>query len=836
MPPPKNALPAAPPLRLRAETRLQRRREPHLAGNGAARSTADSQRLLHELQVHQIELEMQNEELRKARDEMEAGLDKYSELYDFAPVGYLTLDREGAISEANLTAASLLGIPRAPLVQQRLALFVTTEDRPLFRAYVQQVFEGKLRKECDVRLLVKGKPGVNVRLRANLFASGQACRMTMVDVTAQKLVESVTAQLAAIVTSSSDAIIGRDLSGNITSWNAGAEMLFGYGAGEMVGGSIARLVPPALQAEEADMRQRVQRGDHAEHFETVRLAKDGRPLTMSVTLSPIRQAGRIAGISKVARDITGQKLAGDMLRVSEIRYRRLFEAAHDGVLLLDPGTRKITDANPFMTTLLGYRRDQLVGMELFEIGLLKDEAASQEMFRKLKRKHEVRYEHLPLESKTGRHQEVEVVANVYEENGRAVIQCNIRDITVRKRAEDALRRNEALFAALIQQAPMGVYVVDARLRMAQVNPKALPIFQKIHPLLGRNFVEVINVLWSRPVAASIMRHFRHTLLTGEPYQSPEFSERRRDTGADEVYEWQIQRVTLPGGEHGVVCFFNNITERKQAEETQRRLAVLAAANREANLEISRRRVVEKTLRASEEVQRGLLAESRTLHTQLRHLTRDLITAQEDERKKISRELHDDVMQTLVGINVALAALTKRTTVDPAAVKSNIARTQRLVKSSLKAVHRFARDLRPAVLDDFGLLPALQAYGKSLAARKKFRIRLTAIGEIDSLDSIQRTTLFRVTQEALSNVARHARATVVKVRLTRLPRAVRLEVHDDGKSFRVKSTLTPGKNKRLGLLGMRERVEMIGGTLAIESVPGRGTLVRAEIPLHQGGRA
>ena len=132
------------------------------------------------------------------------------------------------------------------------------------------------------------------------------------------------------------------------------------------------------------------------------------------------------------------------LRASEIRYRRLFETAHDGVLLLNPGTRKITDANPFMTKMLGYKHSQLVGKELFEIGLLKDEVASREMFRKLKRTHEVRYEDLPLESKSGRHQEVEVVANLYQEDGHAVIQCNIRDITQRKQAELALSRLAAI--------------------------------------------------------------------------------------------------------------------------------------------------------------------------------------------------------------------------------------------------------------------------------------------------------------------------------------------------------------------------------------------------------
>jgi PAS domain S-box-containing protein len=112
----------------------------------------------------------------------------------------------------------------------------------------------------------------------------------------------------------------------------------------------------------------------------------------------------------VVVDVTGLKREEDKVRVSEIHYRRLFEAAHDGVLFLDPGTRKITDANPFMTKLLGYPQDQLVGKELFEIGLLKDETASQEMFEKLKKKREVRYEDQPLETQAGRQQEVEVVA------------------------------------------------------------------------------------------------------------------------------------------------------------------------------------------------------------------------------------------------------------------------------------------------------------------------------------------------------------------------------------------------------------------------------------------
>ena len=126
------------------------------------------------------------------------------------------------------------------------------------------------------------------------------------------------------------------------------------------------------------------------------------------------------------------------LRVSEIRYRRLFEAARDGVLLVDPRSRKIIDANPFMVELLGYTHAEFLGKELWEIGLLHDQDASRDMFWELREKHFVRYENLPLKSTSGRTREVEVVANLYEEDLQKVIQCNIRDITERKQTEREL--------------------------------------------------------------------------------------------------------------------------------------------------------------------------------------------------------------------------------------------------------------------------------------------------------------------------------------------------------------------------------------------------------------
>jgi PAS domain S-box-containing protein len=165
-------------LRRLAEQRL-RERKTEVVSPGTEQ---DMLRLVHELQVHQIELEMQNEELIQARSELEAGLDRYADLYDFAPVGYFSLDRDGTIRQANLTGTSLLGIERSRLVNRRLQLFIPDEARPAFNAFLEKVFAGRSKEACEVMLAREGNEPLVVRIDAVAREDGQGCRAAMSDI------------------------------------------------------------------------------------------------------------------------------------------------------------------------------------------------------------------------------------------------------------------------------------------------------------------------------------------------------------------------------------------------------------------------------------------------------------------------------------------------------------------------------------------------------------------------------------------------------------------------------------------------------------------------------
>jgi len=230
---------------------------------------------------------------------------------------------------------------------------------------------------------------------------------------------------------------------------------------------------------------------------------------------------------------------------------------------------------------------------------------------------------------------------LHDAQGRIVGGINMLvDITQRKQAEEEVRRRTAQFETLLNAAPMGVYLIDADLRIRAVNPIARLMFKNLPDLIGRGFEEVIVGLSSRTTAVEVIKHFRHTLEIGEPFVVPEWiGERLDDNGEQLFYEWQIHRLLLPDGRYGVVCYFRDISAHvqtreilRESEEQLRRLASsLDARVRDRTEEVAQRN--KEVLRQAEE---------------LRQLSQQLMRTQDEERRHLARELHDSVGQNFSG--------------------------------------------------------------------------------------------------------------------------------------------------------------------------------------------
>ena len=260
----------------------------------------------------------------------------------------------------------------------------------------------------------------------------------------------------------------------------------------------------------------------------------------------------------------------------------------------------------------------------------------------------------------------------------------------------------------------------------------------------------------------------------------------------------------------------NLRLHQLNEALQHRNAELAAMTRE--------------LEHSEQHYRELFEQARLMEEDFRNLSNQILHVQEEERGRLSRELHDEVGQTLALMDLNLALLKKSGTAEASVLQQKIADTQHLLATTRETVHRFARELRPAMLDELGLLPALRAYLKAFAERTGLRVRFAGANQAEHLNPEQKTVLYRVAQEGLTNVAKHAHARSVEVSLRVLRGRIRMQIKDDGRGFLVERRPAAPAIKRLGLLGMRERVRLIHGRCSVNSVRGKGTTIVVEVPV------
>jgi PAS domain S-box-containing protein len=287
------------------------------------------------------------------------------------------------------------------------------------------------------------------RRPSSVFSSRQNKKMTSQD--SEIAIE--------LLDNSPDAMMALSAEGTVVYWNKGAEDIFGYSKVEAVGRELGKLIIPADRVEEEEkfLKEVLDRGRSG--FESIRKRKDGSLIDVDISTRVIRNdQGDIKYLLSSKKDITGVKalratrqLVDEALQASEVRYRRLFESAKDGILILDAGSGRIVDANPYLIELLGISKDDLVDRELWQLGPFNDVVASKTAFIELQERGYTRYENLPLQDSQGLIRHVEFVSNSYLVGESRVIQCNIRDITERKFAEEDLRQtNQRLEGALAE--------------------------------------------------------------------------------------------------------------------------------------------------------------------------------------------------------------------------------------------------------------------------------------------------------------------------------------------------------------------------------------------------
>jgi PAS domain S-box-containing protein len=298
------------------------------------------------------------------------------------------------------------------------------------------------------------------------------------------------------------------------------------------------------------------------------IRKDGNEIWVDVSSSLRRDKERnpLYFMTNLS-DINARKLSEEALHASEIRYRRLFEAAKDGILILDAESGMIMDVNPFMVDMLGFKRTQFIEKRIWELGFFKDIVANRDHFAELQQKEYIRYEDMPLVTADGRRIQVEFVSSVYQVDHHKVIQCNIRDMSERKQAEDALRKSEERFRKLLENLPVSMCHVDVNGQITFRNERFVQLFgytQEDVPSTGAWWIRAFPDPHYRQKATEI----RDAAIrrAGAKSQDIEPTELRVTCKNGDERVVEISGITL---DNELLVTFIDLTERKRAEEALR---------------------------------------------------------------------------------------------------------------------------------------------------------------------------------------------------------------------------------------------------------------------------
>ncbi len=588
-------------------------------------------------------------------------------------------------------------------------------------------------------------------------------------------------RLATIVESSDDAIISKDLEEVIVSWNRGAQRIFGFTEAEAVGQPITIIIPPELQKEENMILQRLWAGESIEHYETIRVTKEGKKVNVSLMISPLKDStGRIIGASKIARDITERKQTQDNLRESEERLRLAVETGRMYAFEWDPATDLIERSGEcsdifswiddsahdtgkqFAARVHPDDRERYIATT--ETGLTATSPTYQTSYRVLRPDGSVTW---------------------LEESGRAFFDAQGKmlraigmgvDVSDRKQAELVLREGEERFRVVANKAPVMIWMAGTDKLCTYVNQPWLEFTGRpLEAELGNGWVESVH---PEDLNRS-MDTYTQAFDRRESFQM-EYRLRRHDGEYRWLSDTGVPRFNPDHSFAGYIGSATDVTKRKLAEES------------------------------------------------LADVGRKLIEAHEEERTWIARELHDDVNQRMALLAIELDRWNQQLPPSAVELHDHIHHASQRLSDIAVDIQALSHRLHSSKLEYLGLVAAAKSFCKELSQQQKVEIDFSHTDIPRSVPKEISLCLFRVLQETLQNAVKHSGVRHFKVELCGTEREIQLTVSDLGVGFDLQEAI---HRRGLGLISMRERMQLVGGEISFTSHPGGGTTIHARVPLR-----
>jgi len=609
----------------------------------------------------------------------------------------------------------------------------------------------------------------------------------LLDITERKQAEEAMAHLAAIVASSDDAIISKNLDGIIQSWNKSAEHMFGYTAEEAVGKHITLIVPEDRRDEEKNILARLRHGERIDHFQTVRRRKDGSTLDLSLTISPVKDsAGRVIGASNVARDITHLKQIEQALRDSEERFRAIVETTPACVKVVAPdGT--LQHMNSAGLAMVGAElAETVVGKSVYDLIAPEDREKFRAFNERICRGDKAALEFDMIGLNGMRHHMETHAAPLHNPDGRIVQLAITHDVTERKRAELALRESEQRYRAVTDASPIMVWMSGLDKLCYYFNKGWLDF-------VGRTLEQESGNGWAENVhPEDFDRCLQIYVKSFDARQPFEMEYRlRHHTGE---YRWITDHGTpryAPDGIfEGYVGGCLDIHDQKEAADKARQADV----------------------------------------------SLQLMKIQDEERRHIARELHDSAGQTLTVLGMSLAQLAQKSGRRSPEIASDVDKIQGTVQQLHREIRTASYLLHPPLLDENGLYSAINWYMDGLRERSDLGIRLEIPGDFGRLPRDMELVIFRLVQECLTNVHRHSHSKTASIRIARESSQITLDIEDEGKGISPErlAEIRSGRSG-VGIRGMQERLRQFEGTMNIDS-GSSGTRIFVTIPIPKTTRS